>query len=400
MNEQPVAAPTRRVVEPVDATVAVAAPDREAPTQRGRAAEVLDMAKLAFNAQVTRRHPVSLVHFVTRRCNARCSFCFIDFDNPSPRSAEMTLDEIDALTRTLGPVLSNVNLTGGEPFLRSDLIDIARCYYRNAGVRSVYITSNGYFTDRIVKMATDIAEEFPDRTLIISLSVDAFPEDHDRIRRVKGLFDRVLQTYHALDQIGPNVMVNVGITVSHENHAIVADLYESLLDEHGIRSITAIIVRDEGVHVVPQDHREQVLETYRWLTDRIVEDQRTGRIEGYDPDTLQGRLMNRKNEMLYEIVLDTYLDPHFVTPCRAGALFGVIDADASVHPCEVLDRPLGNLRDHGMDFGELWDSTVASEAREWIVDSECHCSYECALGFNILGNARYQPKLLAAALGR
>lgn len=395
MSEVPVAAPTRRT--------AADPPSRPAPPavrQHGRVAELTDMARLAFNAQVTRRHPVSLVHFVTRRCNARCSFCFIDFDNPSPRSAEMTLEEIDSLTRTLGPVLSNVNLTGGEPFLRSDLGDIARCYYRNAGVRSVYITSNGYFTDRIVTMARDVASEFPDRSLIISLSVDAFPEEHDRIRRVKGLFERVIRTYHELDSIGANVMVNVGITVSHENHSIVADLYDSLVNDHGIRSITAIIVRDEGVHVVPKEHREQVLDTYRWLTDRIVADQRTGRIQGYDPDTLQGRLMNRKNEMLYDIVLDTYLDPHFVTPCRAGALFGVIDADASVHPCEVLDRPLGNLRDHDMDFGVLWSAAAAAETRRWIVDSECHCSYECALGFNILGNARYQPKLVAAALGR
>ncbi len=51
--------------------------------------------------------------------------------------------------------------------------------------------------------------------------------------------------------------------------------------------------------------------------------------------------MNRKNEMLWEIVSDTYVDPHYVSPCHAGALFGVIDADGSVHPCEVLDRPSG-----------------------------------------------------------
>ena len=37
---------------------------------------------LAYNMQVSRKYPVSLVHFVTNRCNARCSFCFIDFDNP------------------------------------------------------------------------------------------------------------------------------------------------------------------------------------------------------------------------------------------------------------------------------------------------------------------------------
>lgn len=125
-------------------------------------------------------------------------------------------------------------------------------------------------------------------------------------------------------------------------------------------------------------------------------DQHAGRLDGYDPSTVQGRLMNRKNEMLYDIIDDIYLDPHFVSPCRAGALFGVVDADASVHPCEVLDMPLGNLRDYGMDFSALWSDSPAADARHWIVDSECHCSYECAWGFNILGNARYQPRLLSA----
>lgn len=359
-----------------------------------------DAGVLAVDAQLTRRHPISVVHFVTRRCNARCAFCFIDFDHPDPKSAEMTIDEIDRLTRSFGPALMNVNLTGGEPFLRGDLVDVVRCYYRNAGVRSVYITSNGWFTDRVVALARTVAEEHPDRSLIVSLSVDAPADEHDRIRRLDGLFSRALATYHELDGLGAPVMVNIGITVSGENHDLVAELYDSLLEEHGVRSITAVIVRDEGVHQVETDDRNAIAVAHRHLTTRIVEDQRSGRLRGYDPATIQGRMMNRKNEMLWDMIASTYVDPHHISPCRAGSLFGVIDADASVHPCEVLDRPLGNLRDHDMDFTELWSTPAARAARRWIVESRCHCSYECALGFNILGNARYQPALLRAALRR
>lgn len=312
----------------------------------------------------------------------------------------MTLAEIDHVTRTFGPALMNVNLTGGEPFLRGDLLDIVRCYYRNAGVRSVYITSNGWFTDRTVDLARAVATEHPDRALIVSLSIDAFPSDHDDIRRLRGLFDRAMATYHALAELGAPVTANVAITVSQENHSVVPALYRSLVEEHGVRAVTAIIVRDEGVNRVPEEQRHAILAAHRWLTRRIVEDQRSGVLDGYDPTTVQGRLMNRKNEMLWEIVDDTYEDPRFVSPCRAGALFGVIDADATVHPCEVLDRPIGNLRDHDLDFSALWRAPTAAATRRWIVDSECNCSYECAWGFNILGNARYQPRLLAAVLGR
>lgn len=392
-DEQPVELPRRPTNGDSDAT------GSSGPSRSRRAIRTIrDAATVAVDAQITRRHPLSVVHFVTRRCNARCSFCFIDFDHPSPRSAEMSLEEIDRLTRTFGPALMNVNLTGGEPFLRGDLTDIVRCYYRNADVRSVYITSNGWFTDRAVSLAQTVRREHPDRALIVSLSIDAFAADHDAVRRVDGLFDRAMTTYHALAELGPPVTANIAITVSHENHATVPDLYRSLLHDHGVRAITAIVVRDEGVHHVPTDARDGIVSAYRWLTRRIVEDQRRGILQGYDTATVQGRLMNRKNEMLWDIVADTYDDPRYVSPCRAGALFGVIDADATVHPCEVLDRPLGNLRDHDLDFTALWQAPAATSTRKWIVESECHCSYECAWGFNILGNARYQPRLLSAVL--
>ena len=45
------------------------------------------------------KDPLSLVHFLTNRCNARCSFCFIDFDNPLTFKNELTLEEIDKVTK-------------------------------------------------------------------------------------------------------------------------------------------------------------------------------------------------------------------------------------------------------------------------------------------------------------
>ena len=66
------------------------------------------------NLQFRKNEPVSLVHFVTNRCNARCSFCFIDFDNPKTFQGELTIEEIEKLTKNLGKSLLNVNLTGGN----------------------------------------------------------------------------------------------------------------------------------------------------------------------------------------------------------------------------------------------------------------------------------------------
>ena len=89
-----------------------------------------------------------------------------------------------------------------------------------------------------------------------------------------------------------------------------------------------------------------------------------------------------------------------MSPCHAGTLFGVIEANGLVRPCEVLDRNLGNLRDHNYDFQEIWQSQEAKDLSAWIKASKCNCTYECAWSFNVLGNARYQPALMAAALGK
>lgn len=357
-------------------------------------------AALLSNVHLTRRNPVSLVHFVTNRCNARCSFCFIDFDDPETFRGELTIEEIDQFTRTLGPSLQNVNLTGGEPFARKELLEIARIYFRNTDIRSIFITSNGSLPDRMVPFARTLSEEFPDRKVIFSLSIDSFPEEHDRIRKIDGLFEKCMESYHGLVALGGAAMANIAITVSHENHEIVMPLYEYLVEERAVKALTATIVRDEGVYRIPRDRKESIADAYANLTTRIQADLRSGRLEGYDVGTLQGRLMNKKNVIVNKLISDTYVEPRYVSPCHAGTLFGVIEANGRVRPCEVLNDDLGNLRDHNYDFQKIWQSSDAKALAAWIKKSKCNCTYECAWSFNVLGNARYQPALIAAALGK
>lgn len=360
----------------------------------------MNSLSLLANVHVTRRFPVSLIHFVTNRCNARCSFCFIDFDNPETFKGELTVEEVDRFTRSVGPQLQNVNLTGGEPFARKEILDIARCWLRNTSIRSMFITSNGSLPDRMERFAATLSREFPGRKIIFSLSIDAFADRHDEIRKIKGLFANAVDSYRRLRAIGGDVMVNVGITVSHENHTIVMDLYDALVREHDIRSITATLVREEGVYRIPDDLKLAIVNAYGKLTERIAADLREGTLHGFDTSSLQGRLMNKKNVIVNRILTDVFVNPRYISPCHAGALFGVIGADGTVKPCEILDTVLGNVRDYDYDFMRLWQDAKADDTRHWIRETNCHCTYECAWSFNVLANARYQPTLIAAALGK
>ena len=79
------------------------------------------------NIVIKKKNPVSLVHFVTNRCNARCSF-LLDFDNSNTQD-ELNLNDIDKLTKIREYI---ININGrGEPYEKKDLIEIAKLYILN-----------------------------------------------------------------------------------------------------------------------------------------------------------------------------------------------------------------------------------------------------------------------------
>ena len=129
------------------------------------------------NIYFKKKEPVSIVHFLTNRCNARCSFCFIDFDNPKTFHNELTLDEIDKLTKNLGDSLLNVNFTGGEPFARKDIEEIAKLYIKNTTVQSMYVTTNASLPDRVENFAKTIIDLDKDIELTFQISIDDLPKE-------------------------------------------------------------------------------------------------------------------------------------------------------------------------------------------------------------------------------
>ena len=146
------------------------------------------LTKVIKNILIEKKEPISLVHFVTNRCNARCSFCFIDFDDPKTFQHELTIQEIDSLTKNLGNSLLNVNLTGGEPFARKDLTEIAKKYLQNTTIQSIYVTTNASLPERIKNFAKEISEYDKEVELTFQISIDDMPEKHNKVRKLKNLF--------------------------------------------------------------------------------------------------------------------------------------------------------------------------------------------------------------------
>ena len=176
-----------------------------------------NLIRTVKNVYFSKNEPVSIVHFLTNRCNARCSFCFIDFDNPNTFKNELNLNEIETLTKSFGKSLLNVNLTGGEPFARKDIIEIAKLYILNSTIQSMYITTNASLPDRIENFVNQITKFEKDIELTFQISIDDFPEQHNKVRKIDNLFENCIDTFFRLKKFSENINPVVSITVTHEN---------------------------------------------------------------------------------------------------------------------------------------------------------------------------------------
>ena len=113
--------------------------------------------------------PLYLVFFVTDRCNARCRHCLFGDGTVFPEvSRELSLDEIERVASTMGRLFFLLP-TGGEPFLRGDIGEIVRVFYRRTGVRNVAIPTNGSLTARVISTVESILAACPKLTLSIDV---------------------------------------------------------------------------------------------------------------------------------------------------------------------------------------------------------------------------------------
>lgn len=353
--------------------------------------------KIGLNSYFLKKEPISIIHFVTNKCNARCKHCFIDFNNPSIFKDELSLEEIEKLTKGLGKSLFNVNLTGGEPFLRKDFFEIAKLYFKNTNIESIFITTNGTFTERIKQFIDKFLSSKIKGKLIFSISIDNFEKEHDLNRNVKGLFKKAIKTYKMIQGYNnPNIMGNIGLTVTNHNFEKVVELYD-FLKGLGILSFTTTIMREEGV-VKKIKSKRKILDAYIKLTKKIQEDQLKDKKYGFGR-TFQAKLMTSKNILMNKIIQKIYIKKNFISPCTAGSLLGIIYSNGDVYPCEILDNfNLGNLRDFNMNFMKLWVGKNAQTCRNFIKETKCTCTFECAWTLNIISDFRFFCPLLKNAL--
>ncbi len=349
------------------------------------------MSKLAKNIFFP-RGPIFLVHFITNRCNASCAHCFIFQKKISPRylGKELTLEEIERVVCSLSSSLINVSLTGGEPFLRNDLVKIVNLYAQKAGVKSINISTNGSLPLKIKESVWQMLRQNPETNFTVSLSIDHLGKKHDQNRKFPGLFNYLLKTYRLLEELkSSKLAVSFNLTVTGKNENDLEEIFKFLTGRLGARGITSTAVRfGHGA-----SKTSFKVKNYAFLNRMIDQGFLKNQLAGFQG--FKGAdFYNAKNILLRQVVEKTLRKKCPLTSCQAGRLAAVLHANGDVYPCELLDRKIGNLAKFDFNFPRLWQSKKTQEIRCFIRDSGCFCTYECFWGVNFLADPKFYPAIL------
>ena len=112
-------------------------------------------------------YPSFITFLITWRCNGRCIFCDVWKKNPDIKK-ELTIDEIKNIFSQLKSI-DVLRLSGGEPFLRTDLAEIINSIEKINPPTMIHLTSNGILTEAIINTMQKIK---PLKKIHIKISID------------------------------------------------------------------------------------------------------------------------------------------------------------------------------------------------------------------------------------
>ena len=348
--------------------------------------------------------PSYFIFYPTSRCNLMCSHCFYH-DSLNKRMNELSLEEIDAFTKTMDPLL-HLTLTGGEPYLRHDLDQIARIFYENTRTPIITIPSNGWYLDKMSEQIRNMMKWCPELILNQLISIDGLKEDHDAIRMkglnkgrgAKGSFDKALDAIKLIKELQKEFgRINLGIatTFTSENQHKMKDIVKGIYELAKPDNITIALVRGDPKEKVNQNLDIKLYqEAVEFRNNLFYSKKMSGhaKFKGNKLATAGRIILNEKIQQIFET-------GEYQMPCYSANLSGVMYPEGQVHPCEILDKShkIGNIRDFNLDFKKLWLSQKAKKEVNFIRKTKCVCTHECFNSVNILFNPKFYPKLIKIA---
>ena len=338
---------------------------------------------------------MALSFLVTSRCTLRCKHCF--YHRASGKAdEELTFDEYERLSRSLDTFLVGL-FCGGEPFMRRDLSQIITMLRRNNHVPLAGAATNGQLTSSVLRQTEEILEADPTKPFNLSFSLDGFQGTHDLVRG-PGTFDRAVRTYREVKKLAsryPNLVLSTTTVITTLNQHKVPAFLRWVSRELAPAASSVLLVRQSPrggdclKNVDPSCYRE-ALNTALSCTAR-------GSVWGAQQPHV------RFLSIMGDAVSRTMESGERSFHCYAGLHGAVVDYRGDVSACEVLaeEHPCGtagNLRDHDMDFGSLWNGAAAARMRR-LVNSHGSCASCTHETMGLIPSLAFPPNRLGYVMG-
>ena len=167
---------------------------------------------------------------------------------------------IELLSSDLFADIRELDITGGEPFIRADLFDLfyGICELKHKklpALRSIAVTTNGLLTGRVVSTVERIlpALQKKDLDLVVVCALDAVGELHNRIRNYPDAWPKVRKTLEELTLLRdkyPNLIVGLKTTILPLNIDELSKISE-FADHKGLFTIISPCIITEGRYLNP-----------------------------------------------------------------------------------------------------------------------------------------------------
>jgi len=267
------------------------------------------------------------------------------WEYPTRPSEEIGPDVIRKLPR-----MFFCNVTGGEPFVRQDLLEIVEILRKLS--RRVVISTNGYFTARVI----ELCRRFPD--IGIRISIEGLQANNDAIRGIPKGFEKGRQTLLALREMGLKD-IGFAMTVQDVNRSDLVPLYE-LAKEMNYEFATATTHNSHYFHKhdnVIKEKEAVIAELERLIALLLRSKKPKDWFRAYFNYGLINYIRGR----------DRFL------PCEMGENGFFLDPWGDVLVCNGMDEkmPLGNLKESSWD--EIWKGKRADEVRSAVRTCKKNC---------------------------
>jgi radical SAM protein with 4Fe4S-binding SPASM domain len=346
-----------------------------------------------------KRRPIQLTCFLTRRCNASCPYCFYlaDESRQKAEASELSSTELAKISDSLGDLLW-LAFSGGEIFLRRDLVEITRTFYAKNRPAIILLPTNGLQMDSILEQTEAIIRACPRSTIVVKLSLDGPAAVHDAIRGRQGSFEKTMATCEALGELldrYDNFELGVNSVCCADNQEGLVEFTDRVNRLPQVKTHTVSLIRGQT-----WDARlaEVDLDLYRQVIARMEKNLKSRLASIYS--FRGGRLKAAQDILQRRLILRTAREQKRLLACYAGRLNLVLTENGDLYPCESFaeSMKIGNVREHDFNLKNMLRSEKAGSILKAIEANSCHCTHECYMITNILFNPRQYPALLKTYL--